>query len=230
MFCVKCGVKLEDSEKKCPLCNTEVYHPEITHEKAEPMYPEGKMPKNSSGRAFLSGAIIMFFLIPLVLTFFSDVQSDGRLDWFGYVAGGVLIFYLTFAFPLWFKKPNPVVLVPCDFAAVAVYLFYINYAAGADWYFSFALPILAGVALVSSALVTLLKYLRKGRLYVVGGAFVALGALVLLTEILIVFTFKVKFIGWSVYPLITLLILGLLLIYLAMNGAAREKIERKIFF
>lgn len=29
MYCIKCGVKLADSEKKCPLCNTIVCHPEF---------------------------------------------------------------------------------------------------------------------------------------------------------------------------------------------------------
>ena len=29
MYCVKCGVELADSEKKCPLCGTPVFHPDI---------------------------------------------------------------------------------------------------------------------------------------------------------------------------------------------------------
>ena len=26
-YCVNCGVELSQNEKKCPLCGTEVYHP-----------------------------------------------------------------------------------------------------------------------------------------------------------------------------------------------------------
>ena len=37
MFCIKSGVKLENTERKCPLCGTEVCHPEITCF-AEPLY------------------------------------------------------------------------------------------------------------------------------------------------------------------------------------------------
>ena len=40
MYCVNCGVKLADTEKRCPLCQTEVYHPDIPRREAEPLYPE----------------------------------------------------------------------------------------------------------------------------------------------------------------------------------------------
>lgn len=230
MYCIKCGVKLADSEKKCPLCNTAVYHPEFVREDAEELYPSGKMPKKVSGRRVLCGAIVIVFMIPLILTFFSDIFPDGNIDWFGYVAGGLAITYITFALPMWFKHPNPVIFMPCDFAAYIAYLFYVNLAMGGNWFLSFALPISAGIALISCTTVTLLRYLRKGKLYVIGGSFMAVGALTLAIEFLMDITFGIEFLGWSVYPLITLTLVGGLLLYLAMSSVAREKIERKIFF
>ena len=230
MYCIKCGVQLADSETKCPLCNTVVYHPEITREEGQELYPARKMPKSAAGRKFLCGAMLILFMIPLVVTFLSDFQIDGRLDWFGYVAGGIVLVYLTVAFPLWFKKPNAVIFVPCDFAACAVFLFYVNLVTGGDWFWLFALPILLGFAAITCALITLLRYLRRGRLYVIGGWFIAFGALHLLIEWLMDRCFGLQFMGWSLYPLISLALIGGLLIYLALNSVAREKIERKIFF
>ena len=32
--------------------------------------------------------------------------------------------------PLWFRRPNPVIFVPVDFAAIGLYLLYINFATG----------------------------------------------------------------------------------------------------
>jgi hypothetical protein len=230
MYCVKCGVKLGDTEKKCPLCNTVVYHPEVTQKNERELYPIGKMPRSDFGRAFLCGAVIIMFMIPIILTFFSDMQFDGKLDWFGYVAGALTLIYLTFALPMWFKSPNPVIFVPCDFLAAAIYLLYIDLSTGGGWFLSFALPVTAGVGVVVCALVTLLRYLHRGRLFVVGGGAVALGALVLMVELLMCSTFGLKFIGWSIYPLISLTLIGGLLIYLAISSTAREKIESKIFF
>ena len=230
MYCVKCGVQLADTEKKCPLCETVVYHPQITQETIEELYPDGKMPKSSSGRAFRCGAVIIIFMIPLIVTFLSDIQIDEQLDWFGYVAGGLAVSYLTFAVPMWFKNPNPVIFVPCDLAACAVYLFYIDYSTGGNWFFTLALPIVSGVAIILCTYVTLSRYLKKGKLYVIGGSVIALGGLITCIELLICATFNKYFIGWSLYSLISLFLVGGLLIYLAMNSVARDKIERKLFF
>ena len=99
MYCVKCGVKLADTEKKCPLCNTAVYHPEVSQAPCEPLYPEDKLPVSSAGSKALNGAAIILFLIPLGVCFFADISINGALDWFGYVAGAMAVAYLIFALP-----------------------------------------------------------------------------------------------------------------------------------
>ena len=230
MYCVKCGVQLADTEKKCPLCDTVVYHPEITQAEAQELYPAEKMPKKQSGRAFVCGAVIILFMIPLIVTFFSDMQLDRDLDWFGFVAGALAVTYVTFALPMWFKNPNPVIFIPCDFAAALLYLLYIDIVTEGGWFLSFAFPVTGGIAIIVCAMITLLRYLRGGKLYVVGGAIAAFGVLAWLIEVLMGITFGMEFIGWCFYPLISLVLIGGLLIYLAMNSVAREKIERKIFF
>ena len=230
MYCVNCGVKLANTEKKCPLCSTTVYHPDIAQPTQQPLYPSNRFPKRNSGTKVLNGAVIILFFIPLLVCFFADQSIDGRIEWFGYVAGALLVSYIVFALPLWFHKPNPVIFSPCDFAAVGLYLLYINLQTGGNWFLPFALPVVGGFSLICCTVITLLHYLRRGKLYIFGGAFMATGAFVLLVELLTNITFGLQFVGWSIYPLVVLMLLGGLLIYLAINGVAREMIERKIFF
>lgn len=230
MYCIKCGVKLADTEKKCPLCNTIVCHPDFKQTAERPLYPSNKMPKNESGSKALNGAVIILFFIPLLVCFFADLSLDGKIEWFGYVAGALMLSYVVFALPLWFKKPNPVIFVPCNFVAIALYLLYINFATGGSWFLSFAFPAVGGICLITCTVVTLMHYLHRGRLYILGGAFMALGVFMLLVEFLLKVTFGLRFIGWSIYPLVVLLLFGGLLIYIAINNAAREMIERKLFF
>ena len=230
MYCVKCGVKLADTEKKCPLCNTVVYHPELTQPEATPLYPENKRPPSIKAAKTLSGVILFVFLIPLIISFFADLLPDGRVDWFGYVAGALVVGYVMVALPLWFQRPNPVIFVPCSFAAVAAYLLYLDLVTAGSWFLSLALPTIGGLALITCTVVTLVYYLGKGKLYIFGGAFMALGTLLLMVEYLLTVTFQLNFIGWSVYPLIVLSILGGLMIYLAIDKNARETMERKLFF
>ncbi len=230
MYCIKCGVKLADSEKKCPLCETRVYHPDIDILSGEPLFPSDKMPKAKSGSKALNGAVIILFLIPLIVCVFADISLNGVFGWSGFVAGALILGYIVFALPAWFNKPNPVIFVPCDFAAAGLFLLYINLVTGGNWFLSFAFPVTGGLCLITTAVVTLMYYLKKGRLYIIGGASILFGAFMLLIEFLMTVTFKLGFIGWSLYPLIVLILSGLLLIYLGFSPSARETLERKLFF
>ncbi len=230
MFCVNCGVKLADTEKRCPLCHTAIMYPSICQPTVTSLYAENTFPLKQKRSNVLNGAVLILFFIPLLLSLLSDLQPDGKLQWFGFVAGGLLLGYILFAFPFWFSCPNFVVLVPCDFAAIIVYLLYINSVTEGHWFFSFAFPITGACCLITSACITLLRYLKRGKLYILGGAFIAVGALLLLIEFLLTVTFELHFIGWSVYPLTVFTLLGGLMIYLAISSTARERMERKLFF
>ncbi len=230
MYCINCGVKLAESEKSCPLCNTTVYHPEIKQPTVSPLYPKNITPKTTSNSKVLNGAVIIMFLIPLIVCFLVDIQINGKLEWFGFVAGALSVGYIIFALPLWFKKRNPVIFVPCGFIATGLYLLYINFVTNGDWFLTFAFPVTGGICIIVSAMVTLFYYLKKGKLYITGGAFVLFGGFTLLIEFLMDMTFNLRFMGWSIYPLVVLVLIGGLLIYLGINRSAREMMERKLFF
>ena len=230
MYCIHCGVQLADTEKSCPLCGTVVYHPDLPQPQVRPLYPKGRYPKTQANSKALNGIYIFLFFIPMLLCFFSDLLTDHSLDWFGFVAGGLLVGYIALALPLWFRKPNPVIFVPCNFVTVALYMLYINLATGGAWFLPFAFPLAGALCLIVSSAVTLLYYIKKGQLFVWGGAVIAMGALMLLVEGLTVWNFGLPFIGWSVYPLVTLSLFGGILIYLAINKNAREALHRKLFF
>ena len=159
MYCINCGVKLEGGADKCPLCNTVVPIP-APHEEQK-LYPSGKLPKLTAKSKALSGSILIVLFIPLILTFFSDIHDNRRLDWFGLVAGALLLSYILLALPVWFRKPNPVIFVPCDFLAIILYVFYINLALKDAWFWTFALPAIGVFGLLVCALIILLHYLKN---------------------------------------------------------------------
>lgn len=229
MYCVNCGVKLADTEEKCPLCNTGVGE-RVERPPVVPLYPKDVLPQRTVKTAAVNGTILILWVMVTLVIFFVDMQRDWQLSWSYYVAGALVLSYVVLMLPLWFEKPNPVIFVPCSFAAVAAYLLLIALLTGGSWYLPFALPVTGSFALVVTALVTLLRYIKKGRLYILGGAFMLLGGVMLLVELLMVATFRMSFAGWSVYPLIVLFFLGGLLIFLGINKTARERMERRFFF
>lgn len=229
MYCVNCGVKLADTEKKCPLCDVAVGQT-VERKTEAPLYPPDRIPYNKINKGAVNGALLILWLIPVLVTLFVDLQGNGVIDWFFYAAGALVLLYVAVLLPAWFHKPNPVIFVPCDFAALGAYLFLIDWLTGGNWYWGFALPLTVGIALVVTAVVTLLRYVRKGKLYILGGGFIALGAWMFSVEQLMIRTFSMDFTGWSVYPFIALVILGGMLIFLGINATARERMERRFFF
>jgi len=230
MYCVKCGVRLEDTEKVCPLCGTVVFHPDIKRDEVERLYPENNYPKQHLNKFAAMIIVATMFLCPILITILCDLKVNSAVTWSGYVMGALLLSYVVVVLPLWFKKPNPVIFVPCDFAALGLYLCYINFAVDGDWFLCFAFPLIAGIGVIVTAVVTLLRYVRHGRLYIFGGAILALGVLSPVLELLVNITFSIsEFSFWSVYPLVASLLMGGLLIFLAINKTFREKMERKFF-
>lgn len=230
MYCANCGVKLADTEKKCPLCGVTAYHPEIDRGQAEPFYPSGRQPAPQVSSWGIQIILTVLFILPMIITLMIDLQINRSVVWSGYVVGALGVCYISFVLPVWFRRPNPVIFVPCVFAAVALYLLYINIATGGSWFLSFALPVVGTLGLIVTAVVTLLRYVPKGTLYILGGAFLAMGAFMPLMGFLLNLTFfKPAFALWSLYPAAVQVLLGGTLLFLAICRPARETMERKFF-
>lgn len=230
MYCINCGVKLADTEKHCPLCGISVYHPELKQPEGEPQYPLYQYPALPVGPKTALFFITGLFILPILVTLPCDLLLNGRLTWFGYVAGALAVAYVLFVLPFWFQNPNPAIFVPCSFAVIGLYLLYISIATGGGWFLSFAFPLVAFLGVLATAVATLMRYVRKGRLFIFGGSFLALGLYMPLMELFTVITFPdLSFTGWSFFPLIPLVLFGGFLIFLGICRPAREVMERKFF-
>ncbi len=226
MYCVKCGVELAENQRSCPLCNTPVMYPGYP-ESDERTFPDNPPPVaviNAKGIYFI---ISFICLISAAISVFADINMGGGINWAGYVVGAVTLAYFVFLFPFWFVRPSPAIFVPVDFLVVGVYVWYISYATGGDWFFGFALPIVGGSALIVSAVAILCHYLRRGYLYIFGGAFILTGGFAVLIEWLIHIWFEPALhIIWSPYPAITFGLVGIMLIVIAIVKPLRESLYR----
>ena len=144
----------------------------------------------------------------------------------------MLLLYELVALPLWFKRPNPVIFVPCGFAAVLAYLLYIDLAVHGGWFLKFAFPVVGAYGLLVTAVVTLLKYVRRGHLFIFGGALIAHGIYMTFLEMMINIAFSEKTVlqlNWSYFPLFGCFILGMGLIIIAINKPMQESLKKKFF-
>ncbi len=228
MYCIKCGVELSKGQTVCPLCQTKVYHPELNTEDI-PTYPKKDFKSEEFNIKGLMFIITVLCVLPLLLPPVIELSWKDRIDWSGYVIGGVLLGYLCFLLPLWFKAPNPVVFIPCDLAGATLLLWYINLQTGGEWFLSFALPIAMSLCVIITAMASLIRYLQRGKLYIFGGGFIAFGAWTVLMDFLLRVTFKISPPIWSVYSFIPLFLIGMMLIIIAIVRPLRESLTKKFF-
>lgn len=228
MYCVKCGVELSDGERKCPLCKTPVYYPGLSENPERP-YPEFKSSGERMSPKGMYFIVSILFLIAAIISVACDVSVNGGIKWSGIAVGGILLGYIVFVFPAWFIKRSPAIFVPADFLASGIYLFYIDFVTRGEWFFSFAMPLLSALMLITSAVTILIYYLRCGYFYIFGGAFIGLAFFSVFVEYMLHVNFKIhESLIWSVYPFIALFLIGIMLIVIAIVRPFRESLK-KIF-
>ena len=229
MYCIKCGVELGEAEKQCPLCHTRVYHPDLTVADAPPLYPpHDPVVKKMNRRTILFLLAVAVFLVAVQLLTF-DLRFTGGVSWSYYPAGGLLMVYVIAVLPMWFRRPNPVVFVPVSFVTALLYLLGVNFMSDGKWFLTFALPAVSGAAIITTAVIVLARYVKRGYFYSSGGAVLATGAYSFLLECLICHTFGVRFYFWSLYPIMGFAIIGLALIIVGIVKPFQRYLAKKFF-
>ena len=228
MYCVKCGVKLQDGVEECPLCHTPVWNPEPKEESRR--YPD-TMPAQHK-ESDIPGAVAMTVIcaIASIVTLTVCFKLYGSLSWGGYVILGLLLFYVVAVLPRWFVHPKAEVFVPVDHAAAALYVLYICLKTGGSWFMSFAFPVIMSSCIISTALICLLKYVKGGKAFILGGFLLALGGFTVLVEFFEHLSFGVGMFRWSLYSLAGFGSAGLFLLIAGMIPSLRQGMRKRFFF
>ncbi len=230
MYCIRCGIKLSEGVDLCPVCGTKVCHPDFPVSSEDAPYPRGDFESEAFNRKGILFVVSVIALLMAVLPVVVELTFSHTVGWSGYVIGGVALTYLFFVLPLWFANPNPVVFIPVDFAGATLFSLYVNLHTCGDWFLPFALPLGGALGLIFTAVVALFRYARRGKLYIFGGLLLALGAWMLLLEFLMAITFeRVTVVLWSLYPCITLAVIGTMLIVIAIVKPFKDSLARMFY-
>lgn len=228
MYCVKCGVRLQDGTAQCPLCSTPVWNPEQTKMPSSfsNAYPRTQADVRYPILAFVTAIFVVICLSSLIFC----LNTYHRVFWSGYVMLGIAVVYFSVIFPFWFEKRHPLIFVPLCFVLVCGYLLYICLYNNGTWFLSFAFPIVMIVGAVTTASVALFRYIKKGRIFIMGGLFVAIGGCSMLIEFFQHITFGDTMFTWSLYSASFFAAVGLFLLISGAIRPMREILQRKLFF
>ena len=229
MYCVKCGVRLDDSLDRCPLCGTPVWRPDAQTPDSPASYSRLYPVRNHAARIADAAVLTVLLAIAALISLIYCLRNYGAAAWSGYVMLGIATAYVIFVLPLWLRHPNPVVLIPIAHAAIGGYLLYISCRTGVGWFLSFAFPLVCLSALLLTGCTALFRYVRGRRLYITGGALLAIGGFSMLMEFFAHLTFGTPMFHWSLYVVSGC---GLAGIFFVLSGFIRPLhawMERKFF-
>ncbi len=242
MYCVKCGVELKKGAQMCPLCGTmilvqgedgKIRFGDLVENPEPSQYPKytGEPEKvNPHGIMF---ALTGLFAVALIICVLTDVLMTKKITWSGFAAAGLASGYVTWVLPWWFKKPTPVIFFPAAMASVLLAALYVCLKTGGNWFLSFALPVGAAFTAIIETVIVLVRYtvkkVRHRLLFIFGGALIALGGLCMLIEFLLHVTFGTPMVWWSVIPLVSLFVLGMILIVSGISPKLRLFIYKRSF-
>lgn len=230
MYCVKCGVELEDSLDRCPLCHTTVYHPELPRPQKSSPYPPRQLEEERFSPSGILFVISAFLLMCDAVVLLCDLSLNGYVGWSGIVIGATVLFYVALIMPSWFSRPKTVVFLPLTWGLILLYLFYIDLYLSGGWFLSFAFPVAGGLGACVCSGFILHQYLRRGRLYIMAGCLSFFGAYSLLIEFLADITFGLPTgFQWAFYPLIVLCMTGGAVLVVAICRPLRDSLRKKLF-
>ena len=228
MYCVKCGVRLQDGVESCPLCGTPVWNPEgadPSQRSFSRIYPDPERTKRYPVLGFLTALIVAVDLALLILC----LRTYGRVSWSGYVMLGTAVIYLIVFLPLWIDRPHPLVFVPLSFLVIGGYILYICLVTGGKWFLPFAFPVVLILGALTTAAVAMFRYIRHGKLYLIAALFFAIGGSAMLVEMFQSIAFDHPMWTWSLYVVSGFGVVGLFILLAAMIRPLREYLERKFF-
>lgn len=146
-YCVNCGVELSTSASTCPLCDTPVINPNIKEQiKEAPAFPERiELPKSTKNK-YSAIIISIILLIPNLVCVLTNVLLSPEKPWSIYVIASSAIAWFLLIFPFLMKSKRKYLTLIIDTLATAAYIFIFYYynSEQSGWFWTLALPLVAG--------------------------------------------------------------------------------------
>ncbi len=163
-YCVNCGVELDDSAKKCALCDTPVLNPNKKQEEKETVAPfaqEQYIPMDVK-KKFVAGVISLIIAISNVVCILTNVLLFKKGFWSFYILWSSLLLWVIFIFPVFMKKTRKFLMWAFDSVSVGLYVaFWLYMSSAMKLFYTCALPILLFASFL--VLIYMLWVTRKKR-------------------------------------------------------------------
>ncbi|MHA1954739.1 MAG: DUF6320 domain-containing protein [Candidatus Heimdallarchaeaceae archaeon] len=237
-YCSKCGVEVDQGVGKCPLCQLPIYGTEegVTPPRKYPdvpVEPPKRAPMTTTQKRVRAWEIVgATLLIPFLIVVFTDLIVNETVSWARFPMIALLLAWLLATFPLLFAR-RPLVIISGEVLSVLIFLVLVDYLHDwvIDWFYKLALPNLAVLILIASAVTILSTQAKRKGVNIAAYILFGIGALNLGLDLIIMSslagTITMK---WSLFVLVPCFIIGGFLLYLHfrfkdLNQDIKERLQ-----
>lgn len=232
-YCVHCGVKLGQGEKRCPLCRTVSVDP---HEadtpaaaKAYPIQtPDQLLKRNKTFFLMLFGLLL---LVPALMCLLIDLLIGGTVTWSIYAFTALILLYISIAVPIWVDQHRIYFAMITCYACLMLYLKMVETVSQSGrWFFPIVLPVATLCLLVTLFLAFLYRRKKLGHFTLFGAAAAATAIICVMVDLSISYYTAGPALLWSPYVSAPCLFIALLVFFINGNKTIREELRRRVHF
>ncbi len=232
-YCVNCGVELEASLTRCPLCNTPVINPAHLKALTPPSpYPKERgqvdVVKRKDLAILTSIVLIATSLSCLLLNIFVFSESP----WSLFIIGACLLLFVLLIPVLVYSRLPIYISLLFDGIAISFYLYMITFNTQSDkWFTGLALPILALITILVEIFALLLRsfpvsYITTALYFFSETAVLCIGIELLINHYM---NAPLKLI-WSAIVLTVCSVIVIMLITVLSRQRLRDAVRRRLHF
>lgn len=232
-YCSLCGVEVDDSAVKCPLCRAPIQQfPDAEH--PDRRYPETASPvphgisRSLIDRLRLARVITSFgFLIPVFILVSIDLFLNRTLTWSQFAGGSLLLLWIWTLSVLFFPR-NPWIITWISAGVVFLFLLFLD---GSDRKLSWSLfpggPISAAAGVVATVSIVLTKISRRKGINIAGIIILAVCVLAVCVDMVVRYFLIGRWgLGWSLVVLGAGFPVAVLLFYLHIALGRESRLKR----
>lgn len=232
-YCVQCGVKLEDSLSKCPLCNTTVMNPNASSmESATPPFASKQGEVEPMVHTDLGIWLSIVFGSTAIACFFLNLLVFNHNRWSIPVIGACVMLWILFC-PRMFNPKIPFVLtLLVSGMSVIFYEYALTFLIGSErWFFELAFPITLWFLVLISIMGILYKFVSRSMLATVLYFFIVVGIYSVVIEI-----YVDAFIGaplrlfWSAIVFSVCAVISVAIFSVLSIARLRENVRKRLHF